>query len=353
VARNEQLEAAIETAARDIERATSSVEGAQQELAGLDDVSEQAEQAVAASIEALESGRKLSAILDRDHHALELSRREAEVNRENLEDRLLEELQLDLGMTYEVWLKDADLEAVADREAMAGEVAEIRELIRKLGNVNLDAIEEEKHLEQRNDELIGQVADIDAAVASLETLIKQLEGETRSRFEETFAAIREHFAGQNGLFRQLFGGGNADIFMIPDEDGKIDMLEAGIEIMAKPPGKKPRVISQLSGGEKAMTAVALLLAIFRSRPAPFCVLDEVDAPLDEANGARFCKSLEQFLEHSHFIIITHKKQTMLSCDRLYGVTQPQRGVSRQVTVRMDQVDAIDAANPITAATATA
>ena len=337
VARNEQLEAAIETAMKDIERATSSADSARTELAGLDDAKAQAEQAVTASAEALEAGRKQSAILDRDHHALELSRREAEVNRENLEDRMLEELELDLSLSYEAWLADADLEAVADRTAMAAEVHELRQQIRKLGNVNLDAIEEEKHLEHRNDELIGQVADIDAAAASLKELIEQLQIATRSRFEETFIAIREHFAAQDGLFRQLFGGGSADIYMLPDEDGNVDMLESGIEIMAKPPGKKPRVISQLSGGEKAMTAVALLLAIFRSRPAPFCVLDEVDAPLDEANGARFCKSLEQFLDKSHFIIITHKKQTMLMCDRLYGVTQPQRGVSRQVTVRVDEV----------------
>ncbi len=139
------------------------------------------------------------------------------------------------------------------------------------------------------------------------------------------------------MFRQIFGGGSADIYLVPDEDGHVDMLESGIEIKAKPPGKEPRVISQLSGGEKAMTAVALVLAIFRSRPSPFCILDEVDAPLDDANVGRFCTSLEQFLEHSHFIIITHNKRTMLSCDRLYGVTQPQRGVSRQVTVRVDEV----------------
>ena len=220
---------------------------------------------------------------------------------------------------------------------MVVEVTELREQIKQLGNVNIDAIEEEKHLEERNDTLINQVADIDEAASSLAALIAELETASRSRFEETFALIREHFAGRDGLFRQIFGGGSADIYLLPDEDGNIDMLESGIEIKAKPPGKEPRVISQLSGGEKAMAAVALLLAIFRSRPSPFCILDEVDAPLDDANVGRFCKSLEQFLEHSHFIIITHNKRTMLCCDRLYGVTQPQRGVSRQVTVRVDEV----------------
>ena len=336
-ARNEQLEAAVETSGRDIDRASTAEQAARDELLGLDDTTRSAEQAVLASVEALEEGRRQSSILDRDHNALELSRREAEVNRENLEDRMLEELELDLGLTYASWLEEADIDTVADRDAMVVEVADLREQIKQLGNVNIDAIEEEKHLEERNDTLISQVADIDEAARSLAALIAELETASRSRFEETFALIREHFAGRDGLFRQIFGGGSADIYLLPDEDGNIDMLESGIEIKAKPPGKEPRVISQLSGGEKAMAAVALVLAIFRSRPSPFCILDEVDAPLDDANVGRFCKSLEQFLEHSHFIIITHNKRTMLSCDRLYGVTQPQRGVSRQVTVRVDEV----------------
>ncbi|MGA1517978.1 MAG: hypothetical protein ACO396_09435, partial [Phycisphaerales bacterium] len=118
---------------------------------------------------------------------------------------------------------------------------------------------------------------------------------------------------------------------------RIDWLESGIEIRAKPPGKEPRVLDQLSGGEKAMTAVALLMAIFRSRPAPFCVLDEVDAALDEANVERFCQAIKPFLDRSHFIVITHHKRTMSHCDLLYGVTMPQRGVSRRVAVKVEEV----------------
>ncbi|MCH2139075.1 MAG: chromosome segregation protein SMC [Phycisphaerales bacterium] len=336
-ARDEQLEAAIETATRDMERARTATTSAQTQLGSLAETTAAAERTLAEAAAALENGRKQAAILDRDHNALELSRREAEVHRENLEERMLEELEIDLGATYEQWKTTADTDAVTDREAMSAEVTQLRDEIKQLGNVNIDAIEEERHLETRNEDLIAQVADIDEAAASLATLIEELETASRTRFEETFAAIREHFAGRDGLFRQIFGGGSADIYLVPDEDGHVDMLESGIEIKAKPPGKEPRVISQLSGGEKAMTAVALVLAIFRSRPSPFCILDEVDAPLDDANVGRFCSSLEQFLEHSHFIIITHNKRTMLSCDRLYGVTQPQRGVSRQVTVRVDEV----------------
>jgi chromosome segregation protein len=141
------------------------------------------------------------------------------------------------------------------------------------------------------------------------------------------------------MFRKLFGGGSADVILLPDEDGKTDWLTSGVEIRAKPPGKEPRVISQLSGGEKTMTAVALLMAIFKSKPSPFCILDEVDAALDDANVERFCKVLLPFLDGSHFIIITHHKRTMQACDQLYGVTMQERGVSTRVSVRVEDVHA--------------
>jgi chromosome segregation protein len=221
---------------------------------------------------------------------------------------------------------------------MEHEGERLREEIKKLGNVNLDAIEEEKNLDERNVDLAQQVVDIDASVDSLAALITELEERSKIRFEETFNSIREHFAGPQGMFRKLFGGGSADIMMLPDEDGNVDLLEAGIEIKAKPPGKQPRVISQLSGGEQAMTAVALLLSIFKAKPSPFCVLDEVDAALDEVNTHRFISSLNHFLEKSHFIVITHHKRTMLGCNKLYGVTMQERGVSKHVDVTVDEVD---------------
>jgi chromosome segregation protein len=205
--------------------------------------------------------------------------------------------------------------------------------------VNLDAIEEESLLEERNVDLIRQVEDIDNAVTQLQQLISQLDEASRKRFEETFTMIRENFAGPDGMFRKLFGGGSADIFLVPDEEGRTDWLESGIEVRAKPPGKEPRVISQLSGGEKAMTAVALLMAIFKSKPSPFCILDEVDAALDDANVNRFCSILQPFLDKSHFIIITHHKRTMQVCDHLYGVTMQERGVSKRVAVRVEDVSA--------------
>jgi chromosome segregation protein len=192
-------------------------------------------------------------------------------------------------------------------------------------------------LENRTQELANQLTDIDSAKEHLERLVVELDATSRVQFEETFNMVRENFGGTNGMFRRLFGGGSADMYLIPMEDGTIDWLASGIEIRAKPPGKEPRIITQLSGGEKSMTTVALLLAIFKSKPAPFCILDEVDAALDEANVERFCNSLSGFLDQSHFIVITHHKRTMQACHRLHGVTMPQRGVSKRVTVRFEQV----------------
>ena len=213
----------------------------------------------------------------------------------------------------------------------------MRESLRKLGNVNLDAIEEETQLEQQNVDLARQVQDIDSARTQLDTLLKDLDHRSRDRFETAFQTIRQNFAGPDGMFRKLFGGGSADLILLPDADGNTDWLESGIEIRAKPPGKEPRIINQLSGGERSMTAVALLMAIFKSRPSPFCILDEVDAALDDANVERFCNVLQPFLDRSHFIIITHHKRTMQACDLLYGVTMQERGVSTQVGVKVDEV----------------
>ena len=171
----------------------------------------------------------------------------------------------------------------------------------------------------------------------------------------TFNTVREHF---QGMFRKLFGGGKADIYLeteledarpaepmvgpdgqpLPAVIRKIDILDAGIEIIARPPGKQPVSISQLSGGEKTMTCVALLMSIFKSKPSPFCILDEVDAALDEANNQRFNLIVQEFLEQSHFIIITHSKRTMQIADVLYGVTMQEQGVSKRVAVKFDQVD---------------
>lgn len=223
------------------------------------------------------------------------------------------------------------------RVAREGRLDVLRQEIRSLGHINLDAIQEEQELDENNDRLIEQVADLESTIVRLAELIERLDAESRTMFGDAFERIREHFAGDDGMFRQLFGGGSAQLELMPTESGEIDLLESGIEIRATPPGKRPRVLSQLSGGEKTMTAVALVMAIFRSNPSPVCVLDEVDAALDEANVARFCKTIESFTDRSQFVVITHRKLTMRSCQRLYGVTMQERGVSKLVGVRVDDI----------------
>ncbi len=277
--------------------------------------------------------------VERDHSAVEISRREAEVRRESLEESTMTELTLDLSAGYQNHCESRALEGFSppDRDSANVQAEQLRVSIRALGNVNMEAIDELDQLETRNETLARELADIDSARASLLHLVERLDDVSRRRFKETFEAVREQFAGTDGMFRRLFGGGSADLYLIPQENGEIDWLESGVEIRAKPPGKEPRVISQLSGGEKTMTAVALLMAIFRSKPSPFCILDEVDAALDESNVERFTNALVPFLDRSHFIVITHHKRTMQACHALHGVTMAERGVSRRVSVRVDQV----------------
>ncbi len=162
------------------------------------------------------------------------------------------------------------------------------------------------------------------------TIIGKINADSRRLFADTLEVVRGHF---QSLFRKLFGGGQADIML---EEG-VDILDSGIEIVARPPGKEPRSISLLSGGEKTLTCVALLLSIFRSRPSPFCVLDEVDAALDEANIERFIGVLQEFLAWTQFIVVTHSKKTMTSARTLYGITMQESGVSKRVSVRFEDV----------------
>ena len=216
-----------------------------------------------------------------------------------------------------------------DDDARDELVADLRTRLQRMGDVNLMAIEEYDALEKRNEFLVTQSDDLNQARQTLLDVIARSDKKIREMFMETFNAIGEHF---REFFRRLFNGGQARIYLL-DED---DPLESGIEIEARPPGKKPQSISLLSGGESAMTAIALLFSIFKAKPSPFCVLDEVDAPLDDANIGRFLSMLEEFTSESQFIVITHSKQTMAHADALYGVTMQERGVSELVSVRFNE-----------------
>ncbi len=329
--------------------ATARAETLRGQAASFESRVHEATQRVGELARALSEVRKAANEIEAVWHELDARRRELEVKRETLEERSREDLSVELVMEYEDFrqlMLDPDVEEIDTREAGA-RANVLRDEIRRLGNVNIDSIEEESRLEEKNDELIAQVADIDEARIRLATLIEKLNIASRDQFGEVFEKIRENFGGRDGMFRRLFGGGRAEVRLmglIKDVDGQkvvtdeVDLLESGIEVIAKPPGKEPRSISQLSGGEKTLTAVALLMSIFRSKPSCFCVLDEVDAALDEANVGRFCQAVRQFTDLSRFIVITHNKRTMQVADRLFGVTQQERGVSKRVAVKFDQVD---------------
>jgi chromosome segregation protein len=216
-----------------------------------------------------------------------------------------------------------------DWDEVAVQVGALQRRMDEIGPVNLVAIDEFEETEQRHKFLTAQHDDLQSAKQQLVEVISKINGETRSMFMETFEKIRDNF---RTLFVEVFGGGKADLQLVEGED----VLEAGIEIMARPPGKQLQSIALLSGGEQTMTAVALLFSIYQVKPSPFCVLDELDAPLDESNINRFVKVLKRFIDHSQFIVITHNKRTIGMADVLYGVTMQEQGVSKIVSVRFNR-----------------
>jgi len=208
-------------------------------------------------------------------------------------------------------------------------IQELAGLIDRMGSVNLDAMREHEDAEKRYEFYTTQKADLDKALADLERAIQQMNRESRKLFEETYSAVNARF---QEIFPKMFRGGRAELRLT----NPIDMLETGIDIVAQPPGKKLSSIELMSGGEKALTAVSLIFAIFQIKPSPFCVLDEVDAPLDEANVGRYCEAIRDMTDRSQFILITHIKKTMQMVDILHGVTMGEPGVSRLVSVKVSE-----------------
>ncbi|MGH9750928.1 MAG: chromosome segregation protein SMC, partial [Candidatus Polarisedimenticolia bacterium] len=213
-------------------------------------------------------------------------------------------------------------------ETLEGGIETLRAELEGLGPVNLMAIEQHGELEERFGFLTAQKTDLEQSIASLQESIRKINRQSRERFQAAFTAIQEYF---QETFATLFGGGRAELRLQDDED----VLEAGIEIVAQPPGKRLQKIALLSGGERALTAASLLFALFRYRPSPFCVLDEVDAPLDEANVERFTKLLQALREETQFILITHNRKSMEAADLLYGVTMEEPGVSKVLPLRFE------------------
>jgi chromosome segregation protein len=221
--------------------------------------------------------------------------------------------------------------AATDWDVVAQQVDSLQRRLDEMGPVNLVAIEEYEETEQRFQFLSKQHDDLVQAKVQLLEVINRINAQTREMFRATFEQIRANF---RTMFTEVFGGGKADLLLLDEND----LLESGIDIVARPPGKQLQTISLLSGGEQTMTAVALLFSIYQVKPSPFCVLDELDAPLDESNINRFIRVLQRFLEHSQFIIITHNKRTIGMADVLYGVTMQEQGVSKIVSVKFHKSD---------------
>jgi chromosome segregation protein len=220
-----------------------------------------------------------------------------------------------------------------DWNAVGEQVAALQKRIDEMGPVNLVAIDEYEETEQRHQFLTKQNDDLVKAKEQLLEVINRINTQTKEMFTDTFNKIRENF---RAMFTEVFGGGKADLLLVDEGD----VLESGIDIVARPPGKQLQTISLLSGGEQTMTAVALLFAIYQVKPSPFCVLDELDAPLDESNINRFVRILQRFLAHSQFVIITHNKRTIGMADILYGVTMEEQGISKIVSVKFHKAEEV-------------
>jgi len=298
-------------------------------------------------------------------HEVELRMQGIDHQLSSAADRIREEFQLEVDEAVSqgrsaiaVWLRqqpgaagaEANIDQVAPLfDAAAGEILQneqrfavirteveqqiekLRKQLRKLGHVGVETLENLQELEARFQRLQTQLQDLEAARDALREMVRRINVESRRMFLESFETIRGYF---RELFRRLFGGGEADLVLEDPED----VLECSIDVVARPPGKELRSISLLSGGEKTLTAVALLLSIFRSRSSPFCLLDEVDAALDDANIGRFVNVLRDFQQNTQFIMITHRKPTMAVTDVLYGVTMEESGISRRLSLRFEDVD---------------
>jgi chromosome segregation protein len=331
-----QLKAASSEAEEKIAPLSEAVAAAEQKLAGARQVREAKTAALSEREQSLRTLQNEMEALQNNKTGLEVELAEQRMRHQNSLDRLTSTWHItpdQLAREPEPkW--ENDVEPPMDEiETMA---AEHRAKLEAIGPVNLVAIEEHAELEERFAFLSQQEADLISAKDQLVEMIKKINLTTTELFKDTFDKVNENFGV---IFEQLFGGGAAKLVLVDETD----VLESGIEIIARPPGKKLQTISLLSGGERTMTAVALLFALFKVKPSPFCVLDEMDAALDEANVARFVKMVKGFLTQSQFVLITHSRQTISAADVIYGVTMPNRGVSRTMSMKFSDYQDSDAA----------
>jgi chromosome segregation protein len=249
------------------------------------------------------------------------------------EERIADEQESTPGELLESL--EADPDKMPASEAIEADVNRLKRQRDALGAVNLRAEEDAREVQEEHDTLVGEKTDLEEAIRTLRNGIASLNREGRERLLTAFEQVNSNFTL---LFRHLFGGGEANLVLVESDDP----LEAGLEIMCQPPGKKLSTLSLLSGGEQTLTALALIFAVFLANPAPICVLDEVDAPLDDANVTRFCDLLDEMCRRTdtRFLIITHHAVTMARMDRLFGVTMQEQGVSQLVSVDLKNAAAM-------------
>jgi chromosome segregation protein len=346
-ARREELSRAVQTASDQAATVSSEIEKADQELTQLNDAAAQAGLQSALAVK-LEREQVLAAkrsqyddltlsLRASDERRLKIER-ELDPLRQRITDFQLKEQAARLGFEqYDQLLREAqaDLESLArsivDGAVRAGrlqgEIDLLHRDIEALGAVNLAALDELGVASERKQFLDAQSADLNEAMTTLVEAIRQIDAETRDLLAATFDAVNQHFGR---MFPELFGGGNARLVITGDE-----ILDSGVQVIAQPPGKKNQTIHLLSGGEKALTAIALVFAIFQLNPAPFCLLDEVDAPLDDANTERYSRLVLSMSRETQFLFISHNKIAMEMAEQLIGVTMQEQGVSRIVAVDMD------------------
>ncbi|WP_026893878.1 chromosome segregation protein SMC [Clostridiisalibacter paucivorans] len=261
--------------------------------------------------------------LEKSKNTIEVKKAKYDMQLENYNNKLWEEYEL----SYQMALKYK--ENIENVTKVQNDIKKIKAKIKDLGTVNMNSIEEYETIKERFEFITSQQSDLVDAKKRLKKVIKDMEKKMKEQFLYNFKIIRENF---KEIFSKLFGGGKADIYLVDKED----ILTTGIDIIAQPPGKKLQNISLLSGGEKALTAISLLFAILKLKPSPFCILDEIEAALDDANVYRFADYLKEFIENTQFIVITHRKGTMESVDSLYGVTMEEEGISRLVSVKLSE-----------------
>ncbi|MGO8676186.1 MAG: chromosome segregation protein SMC [Limisphaerales bacterium] len=343
-ARREQAESEIQNSRGEVERLRHEREQVSAQAAELLAQKQAQEAGIAAREEALREQRRRLEELQQRRSTLEVELAQKTMAAQNLRDRVQEKYHLRLDdirsecitITFadegpaKVHVMTPDEMAAAgvatDWTTVAAQVEALQKRLDEIGPVNLVAIEEYEETEERCQFLTKQHDDLVQAKAQLLEVINRINLQTREMFRQTFDQIRENFCA---MFTEVFGGGKADLFLTDEND----LLESGIEIVARPPGKQLQAISLLSGGEQTMTAVALLFSIYQVKPSPFCILDELDAPLDESNIYRFTHILQRFLANSQFIVITHNKRTISMADVIYGVTMQEQGVSKIVSVK--------------------